>query len=108
MHLSELVRLSLQEDVGGGDVTTESTIPISHHSMAKITAKQAVVVYGHDVAREVFTQMECTYTPQVEEGILVSKGTVVATIEGPTGKMGTKILHRTRVRMFQMEPLRPI
>ena len=31
MHLSELVRLALQEDVGGGDVTTEATIPASHH-----------------------------------------------------------------------------
>ena len=89
MHLSELVRLALQEDVGGGDVTTEATIPASHHSVAKITAKEDLVVYGHDVAREVFTQMGCTYTPQVEEGVLLSKGTVVATIEGPTGKMLT-------------------
>lgn len=89
MNLSELVRLSLQEDVGGGDVTTEATIPVSHHSTAKITAKEDVVVYGHAVAREVFTQMGCTYTALVKEGVLLKRGTVVASIEGPTGKMLT-------------------
>ena len=89
MHLSELVRLALQEDVGGGDVTTESTIPTSHRSTAKITAKQDIVVFGHTVAAEVFKQMGCVYTSQVDEGILLSKGTVVATIEGPTGNMLT-------------------
>ena len=90
MHLSELVRLALQEDVGGGDVTTEATIPATHHATAKITAKQDVVVYGHDVSsRRMFSQMGCNYTAQVEEGVLLMKGTVVATIEGPTGKMLT-------------------
>ena len=53
MHLSELVRLALQEDVGGGDVTTEATIPLSHCSTAKITAKQDLVVFGHEIASEV-------------------------------------------------------
>lgn len=89
MHLSELVRLSLQEDVGGGDVTTEATIPASHHSTAKITAKQNIVVFGHEIACEVFSQMGCIYTAQVEEGQLLPIGTIVATISGPTGKMLT-------------------
>jgi len=89
MHLSELVRLALQEDVGGGDVTTQSTIPAEHRSIAKITAKQDVVCFGHDVAKEVFFQMGCVYSPQVEEGVLLSTGTVIALIEGPTGKMLT-------------------
>ena len=75
MHLSELVRLALQEDIGSGDVTTEATIPAYHHSTARITAKQDVVVYGHDVAGEVFLQMGCTYKAQVEEGGLLMKGT---------------------------------
>ena len=89
MRLSELVRLALQEDVGGGDVTTEATIPLSHTSTANITAKQDVVVFGHAVAAEVFKQMGCVYTPQVDEGVLLPKGTVVAVIQGPTGNMLT-------------------
>lgn len=89
MHLSELVRLALQEDVGGGDVTTLATIPSTHRSTAKITAKQDLVCFGHEVAQEVFHQMGCHYTPLVEEGVFLSKGTIVATIEGPTGKMLT-------------------
>ena len=36
-----------------------------------------------------FTQMGCVYTPQVQEGVLLEKGTIVATIDGPTGKMLT-------------------
>ncbi len=89
MNLSELVRLALQEDVGGGDVTTEATIPKSHTSIAKITAKQDIVCYGHDVARETFAQMGCRYNPQVPEGEWLEKGTIIALIDGPTGNMLT-------------------
>jgi len=89
MHLSELVRLALQEDVGGGDVTTESTIPPNHCSSAKITAKQDLVVFGHEPATEVFAQLGCVYSQAVSDGEFVEKGTIIATIEGPTGRMLT-------------------
>ena len=83
MQLPEIVRLALLEDVGHGDVTTESTVPAGLQGTARIVAKQPLVVCGHDVAAEVFRQMGATYTPEVGEGNLVEKWTVIARVSGP-------------------------
>lgn len=83
MHLSELVRLALMEDVGAGDITSLSTIPEAATGKAVIRAKQPLVLFGHQVALEVFRQMGCTYSPLVDEGPLLDVGTHVAEITGP-------------------------
>ena len=82
MHVQELVRLALMEDVGAGDITSVSTIPVTTMGTAIIRAKQDLVVFGHEVADEVFRQMGCSYEPLVEEGPLLSSGTHVARISG--------------------------
>ena len=83
MQLCELIRLALEEDIGAGDITTNSTIPKDAQSTAIIRAKQDLVVYGHHVAQEVFSQMGCSYKALVAEGVLLASGTVVAEISGP-------------------------
>ncbi|MCK6506074.1 carboxylating nicotinate-nucleotide diphosphorylase [Myxococcota bacterium] len=83
MHLSELVRLALLEDVGAADVTTEATVPAGLGGAATIRAKQHLVVCGHEAAAEVFRQVGATYRPRAEEGVLVPPGTLVAEVEGP-------------------------
>ncbi|MDG1482149.1 MAG: carboxylating nicotinate-nucleotide diphosphorylase [Myxococcota bacterium] len=83
MKLAEIVRLALLEDVGHGDVTTEATVPAELEGSARIIAKQELVVCGHDIAAEVFRQMGATYTPEVGEGELVEKWTVIARVSGP-------------------------
>ena len=82
MHVTELVRLALMEDVGAGDVTSLSTIPAGTVGNAVIRSKQQMVVFGHDVASEVFQQMGCVYTPLVDEGPLLNSGVDVAEISG--------------------------
>ncbi|MCB9778118.1 MAG: carboxylating nicotinate-nucleotide diphosphorylase [Alphaproteobacteria bacterium] len=83
MQLPELVRLALEEDVGPGDVTTESTVAASTTGTATIRAKAALVVCGHPSAGEVFRQVGATYRPLVPEGQEVVPGTVVAEVDGP-------------------------
>ncbi len=83
MQLSELVRLALVEDVGHGDVTTEATVPADLQGSARVIAKQELVVCGHDIAHEVFRQMGATYTPEVAEGEVAAKWTVIARVTGP-------------------------
>jgi nicotinate-nucleotide pyrophosphorylase (carboxylating) len=85
-NILELVRRALKEDVGAGDVTTESTIPSEHVSRGTITARADGVIAGLDVARAVFAERdpELSFTARVSDGDRVVAGTVVATVEGRT------------------------
>jgi nicotinate-nucleotide pyrophosphorylase (carboxylating) len=52
----ELVARALLEDLGDGDVTAEAVIPEDASGQATITQKQPGVLFGLDVAAEVFRQ----------------------------------------------------
>jgi nicotinate-nucleotide pyrophosphorylase (carboxylating) len=54
--LSELVARALAEDVGGGDLTSEATVPAGARARARIVQKQPGVVFGLAAARETFAQ----------------------------------------------------
>jgi nicotinate-nucleotide pyrophosphorylase (carboxylating) len=83
MDTASLVRLALQEDLGGGDITTESTVPVGLEGTGRIRAKQELVVAGHVEAAETFAQRGARYEALVEEGALVQAGELVARIHGP-------------------------
>ena len=55
-ELADLVRRALAEDLGAGDVTSEATVPAAAGARAHRVQKQAGVVFGLDVAQEVFRQ----------------------------------------------------
>lgn len=84
MHIQELVRLALVEDVGPGDRTTEACVPAGATSTARITAKAPLVVCGHLEAAEVFRQVGAHYEAVVAEGEAVEPGVVVARLSGPS------------------------
>lgn len=54
--LAELVARALAEDLGAGDVTSEAVVPEGARARARIVQKQPGVVFGFDVAAEVFVQ----------------------------------------------------
>jgi nicotinate-nucleotide pyrophosphorylase (carboxylating) len=85
-NILELVRRAVAEDVGTGDVTTESTIPAGHRSLGTITAKAEGVVAGLDVARAVFAECDSglVFTAHVADGDRVVEGTALAVVEGGT------------------------
>ncbi len=59
MHRSELEALvgqALAEDVGGGDVTSEATVPAGARGRARIVQKQSGVVFGLGVVAETMRQ----------------------------------------------------
>ncbi len=84
MQLHELVRLALDEDVGPGDLTTESCVPEHASGEADIVAKSPLVVCGHREAEAVFAEVGAHYVPTSREGQLVERGTVVSRVRGPT------------------------
>lgn len=85
-HVAEAVRAALAEDVGTGDVTTESTVPDGHRSRGTIVAKAGGVIAGLDVAAAVFRELDTgvSFVPAVADGDRVREGDVVAVVEGPT------------------------
>jgi nicotinate-nucleotide pyrophosphorylase (carboxylating) len=66
----ELVARALAEDVGDGDVTTAATVPERLHARALITQKAPGVVYGLDLAAQVFAALD----PDVQLERLVAEG----------------------------------
>jgi nicotinate-nucleotide pyrophosphorylase (carboxylating) len=51
-----VVARALAEDLGAGDITSEAVVPAAAHAHARILQKEAGVVYGADVATEVFAR----------------------------------------------------
>jgi nicotinate-nucleotide pyrophosphorylase (carboxylating) len=81
-----IIRLALAEDIGRGDITTESTVPSGATATAEIFQKAAGVLCGLPVVEAVFAAID----PRVEVHRLIDEGTysdtrrtTVARIEGP-------------------------
>jgi nicotinate-nucleotide pyrophosphorylase (carboxylating) len=55
-HLRDLVARALAEDVGGGDVTSESVVAPDASARARIVQKAPGVLFGLDAAQEAFRQ----------------------------------------------------
>ncbi len=53
-----IVERALDEDVRSGDVTTEATVPAQARARARITQKAPGVIFGLDVAEEVFRSLD--------------------------------------------------
>ncbi len=84
-QIEEVVRRALDEDVGSGDITTDSVVPESAFASATIFAKEEGIIAGEDVAKIAFRMIDrrIIFSPVVNDGELVEKGQTVATVEGP-------------------------
>jgi len=82
MNIESLVRASLEEDVGTGDVTTEACVDLGLEGVAEIRAKADLVVCGHAPAKETFAQVGALYTALVPDGTPVQPNVVIATVTG--------------------------
>jgi len=78
------IQQALLEDIGTGDVTTNSIVPADDTIRGQIVAKQNGTVAGLDVAAAVFSLLDdrAIFQPQVSEGAAVSTGTIVAHLSG--------------------------
>jgi len=83
--VDRVVAAALAEDVGAGDVTTESVVPADVRCRAALVIEEPGVVSGVPLALEVFVKVDPAVTGEalVEEGGLVTGPTAVARLEGP-------------------------
>ena len=75
---------ALEEDLGRGDCTSNSSVPATLSHEGFILAKEAGVVAGIEVAREVFKRVDPTvvFEAKVADGAAVEVGDVVIRIQG--------------------------
>ncbi len=84
--LDKLILDALSEDLGTGDITTESCIPETAVSTGFFRAKMNGVFCGMAVLERVFRLVDekITVTPLVQDGDEVKKGDDIAKITGPS------------------------
>lgn len=85
-RLQKIIEEALAEDIGSGDVTTEATIPSDSVSVARMLAKQDLVLAGIEVSRQVFSLLDCSirFEPHAADGDSIKAGTEIARLTGNT------------------------
>jgi len=83
--VARIVRWTLQEDIGGGDVTSRWTIAAESRVCAQFLVKAEGVVAGLAVAQMVFAQIDSgvLFSELIADGTPVRPGDIVAKVEGP-------------------------
>jgi nicotinate-nucleotide pyrophosphorylase (carboxylating) len=81
----DLVSRALAEDVGGGDVTTEATVPAHVRGRGVLLAKSPLVVAGMGVAAMAFALVDpaAVLTPRMADGTACQPGTIIGDVRGP-------------------------
>jgi nicotinate-nucleotide pyrophosphorylase (carboxylating) len=81
----QLIRLALAEDIGTGDITTQTVIEKGSTIKGLFIAKEEGVVCGLDVVAKVFSLLDesVSLSSQAIDGQMVKTGDVIAEIEGP-------------------------
>jgi nicotinate-nucleotide pyrophosphorylase (carboxylating) len=92
---------ALTEDIGRGDITTESTVPLDKNAEASLIAKQHGIIAGLSVARDIFHLLDekIEFNPLVNDGDYIEKGTIVASIKGKASPILTA--ERTALNFLQ-------
>jgi nicotinate-nucleotide pyrophosphorylase (carboxylating) len=78
------VRAALAEDLGGGDVTTEATVPADLVASARLMARESLVFAGSAFVECAFLELDpaARFDFLVAEGQPASRGAVIASIRG--------------------------
>jgi nicotinate-nucleotide pyrophosphorylase (carboxylating) len=77
--MNEIVRLALAEDVGAGDVTTESCVPAERRARGRFLAREPLVLAGTDVLRQLYSDL----TLRKQDGQACTDGEIIAEVSGP-------------------------
>ena len=99
--VEQLIAMALNEDVGTGDITTQTTIPEDKTAFGKFIAKEDMVICGLDVAQKVFHTVDesIEFCANAKDGDFIKKGDVVATVTGNARSVLTG--ERTALNLMQ-------
>ena len=83
--IDKIIEQALLEDIGTGDITTESIIPYDLKSKGIIKTKEEGVIAGLKIANLVFKKLdsEIIFEKKIKDGTKVARNKVLAEISGP-------------------------
>ena len=83
-QIDKVVELALAEDLGQGDVTSETLIPLDLVGKAYILVKEEGVIAGLEVAEKVFRHVDPTLKVEIliKDGAKVKAGDITANVSG--------------------------
>ncbi len=86
-----IIKQALEEDIGMGDMTTNSVVPFGKQANGRFIAKETGVICGLPVVRRVFALLEpeIRFSPVCRDGDTVEKGKVIAEVSGPAAAILT-------------------
>lgn len=84
-HVEHLVEMALEEDLGRGDVTTQTVLLEPQSAEARIVARRKLVICGLDLAAYIFARVDpaIQFSALMADGDDVEKGQEVAVVPGP-------------------------
>ena len=82
--IKPIIDYALREDIGSGDITTNSIIPVDLQSTATMTAKSTGIIAGISVAEYIFKVLDpnIIFKTFVQDGQSVNKGELILEITG--------------------------
>ena len=83
-YISNVVRNALSEDIGKGDITTNSVVPSGIKVRGEFLAKSSGVICGLSFAETAFRVLDenIKFIPNINDGDNVTVGHIIATVEG--------------------------
>ncbi|MBD5224369.1 MAG: carboxylating nicotinate-nucleotide diphosphorylase [Bacteroidales bacterium] len=83
--IDDLLTLAFAEDVGDGDATTLSTIPVDEVGRQQLIVKEEGILAGVEIARKVFEKFDpdLKMTVYINDGMHVKPGDIAFVVEGP-------------------------
>lgn len=83
--IEKIVNLSLEEDIGSGDITAQ-LIPENQQNKARIISKQPAIICGTQFVDAVYRQLDnhVAITWNVKDGDAISSQQTLCTLNGPT------------------------
>lgn len=83
------VRTALDEDLGRGDITTESCVAPDQHGRAVMRAREALVLCGVEVVREVYRQVDPDVVVEAitVDGDRLAAGDEIVRLAGPAASL---------------------
>ena len=83
-QLNTLIDMALAEDIGGGDITSESLIPANLQATTTVLAKADGVLAGIDLAKLVFIKIDADlkFKTLLKDGVKLKPGDIIATVTG--------------------------
>lgn len=83
--IDKIIEQALLEDIGTGDITTESIIPSNLKAKGIIKTSEGGVVAGLDIAFLVFVKLdsEICFQPKIKDGNKILPGEILGEITGP-------------------------